>query len=107
MIPNLDSTSQRYECLEEPMASSGASTPIESETDSDSDSDSASDADSDADSYISFPSLDDHPELFDEEKSWVEFHTYKAHKRSKEPEIEKTWGGVLGDNSDIHCSIIT
>jgi hypothetical protein len=90
------------------MASFRVSESTESETYCDSSSDSDSDSDSDADSYISFPSLDDHPELFTEEKSWVEFHTNKTQKYSEEQEIEKPWEkGWLGDKSDILHSKIT
>jgi hypothetical protein len=100
-----DTTSRRYERLEKPMASSEAFESIESDkysdSNSDCDSDSNSDGDGDGDPSISFPSLDDHPELFSEVRPWVDFHT--THNR-----CEELWDkGRLGDNPDILYNKIT
>jgi hypothetical protein len=61
---------------------------------------SDSDSEGDAGSYTSFPSFDNHPELFTEGRSWVDFHT--NHDYSREAGIEETREkGRLGNNSDI------
>jgi hypothetical protein len=91
---------QTYDPFEEPMASCEGPESGESEPDSD----------SDADYETSFPSLDNHPELFTEivEQSWLEFHTNRTHKGCEELKFTMTWEeGGLGDNSDVFSSKIT
>jgi hypothetical protein len=93
-----DTIFEGYECLEKPMASFEVSEPIGSDQASVHISDS--DSDGDVGSYTSFLSLDNHPELFTEGKSWVDFHT--NHDCSRESGIEETWEkGRLRNNSDI------